>query len=244
MTIGASGSQAQSSSFNAAQSVATNQSMNAGSSFGMNQSFIDPVQGGYLQDMWRQASGAADAAGARRAASGAAAGAQPYLQGAMNSTAQMMDPSRQIAAQSGSLRAGLGRMFRDEINPAIRSDAISAGGFGGGRQGVAQGVATGQLADAYTQGYGDIVAGARGQALQAAGMMPGLADARYQMAMRPYGAGMDQLSQLASILGGPAILNMGRTGSSTVGQSLSRAASESRGGSKASEAKFGFNLGL
>lgn len=81
----------------------------------------------------------------------------------------LMDPSAQVAAQSRSLKTGLSNLFAEELNPAIRGNAIAAGGFGGGRQGVAQGQAVGQIADSYREGLGDIVAGANAQAAGAAG---------------------------------------------------------------------------
>ena len=119
-----------------------------------------------------------------------------------------MNPNSPIAQQQASLQAGLGQMFREELMPSMQSNAIAAGGVGGGRQGVAEGVAAGQMAQAYTQGLGDITARANQQALGAAGMMPGRSQA---LAEATYGSlyggdkGMSILGQLAGIIGGPTV---------------------------------------
>lgn len=79
----------------------------------------------------------------------------------------------------------LGRQFRENINPAIRSGAVAAGQLGGSRQALAQGLAargtqeaTGDAlaqlyADAYSQGLGQQRAGVGySPAIMQAGMMP------------------------------------------------------------------------
>lgn len=175
-------------------------------------SFLAPVQAGFLQDMFRQAQGQTNPAATRNAAYGATGVTNPMMLTTLRNTAAMTDPSAMIRAQAGSLKAGLGDLFRTEINPAIQTDAIAAGGFGGGRQGVAEGVAAGQLADAYTQGFGDIVANARQTALGAASQMPGLSSAYYTGRVAPTLAGFDPLTQLASILGSPILLDRARAG--------------------------------
>jgi len=169
-------------------------------------SFIDPTQAGFLGNMWQQAQGIADPNAVGQAAQNTAGMNSPFLQSAMNTTNQLMDPRAQIATQSASLQSGLGDLFQNEINPAIKSNAVGMGGLGGGRQGVAQGVATGQLANAYTQGLGDITARANAQAGSAASMMPGLTDAMMNNTMAGQLGGYAPLQQLAQILGNPAIL--------------------------------------
>lgn len=112
-------------------------------------------------------------------------------QPALAAMRQQMNPTRQIQAQGRSLQSGLGEMFREELNPAIRGNAIAAGGFGGGRQGVAQGQAVGELADAYTQGLGDITANANAQALGASQGYAGILDSLRQRALQATGAAGD-----------------------------------------------------
>jgi len=176
------------------------------SSSSSSNSFIDPTQAGFLGNMWGQAQGITDPNAVGQAASNAAGMNSPFLQGAMNTMSGLMDPQGQIAAQSASLQSGLGDLFRNEINPAIQSNAVAMGGLGGGRQGVAEGVATGQLANAYTQGLGDITARANAQAGASAAMMPGLTEANMGNTMAGQLGGYAPLQQLAQILGNPAIL--------------------------------------
>lgn len=170
-------------------------------------SFIAPIQEGYLSAMFANAQGAANPAQSQQAAYGGAYAGMPALDQALRGTTSLMNPQAQIAAQSASLQAGLGQLFREEINPAITSRAVAAGGLGGGRQGVAQGVAAGQLGQAYTQGLGDITARANQTALGAASVAPQLADARYRASVQPTMAGLDPLARLAQILGAPTVLS-------------------------------------
>ncbi len=166
------------------------------SSESQSRSFISEEQMPFLKDLWRQASGIAGRAGD---ASGTIA---PWLAQGAQGLLGMGDPTAQIQAQTASLQSGLGQLFREEINPAIQSNAISTGGFGGGRQGVAQGVAAGQMANAFTQGVGDITARANQTAMGALGMLPGFSQAYTQA----QSAGMNPFLQLAQILGRPVTL--------------------------------------
>jgi hypothetical protein len=170
------------------------------------------------------------------------------LLGAQQTLGGLMDPQAQIAAQSASLEAGLGRLFNEQINPGIMSDSIAAGGLGGGRQGVAQGVAAGQLGSVFAENFGNIVAGANNTAMQAANAQGGLAGQRLLNAQAPQQAGLDVLSQLASILGGPTVLSrssgttasqsQGRTGSTSRAVSQSNAQSRARGETKSGGFSF------
>lgn len=121
---------------------------------------------------------------------------------AMGTASGIADWRGQADAQMASLKSGLGAMFRDEINPAIKGNALGAGGFGGGRQGVAQGVAAGQLADTYAASHGDIMASARQSGLQGAGLMGqlgGLWDTRQRFLGDQALAGRDQRLQAAQL---------------------------------------------
>lgn len=171
------------------------------------QSYVDPMQQGYLQDLYGQAQGYANPAATQAAAYGAQQANAPGLNMAYQGAMGLADPTSQIAAQEASLQAGLGNLYANEINPAIQSNAIAAGGFGGGRQGVAQGIAAGELGNAYTQGLGDITARANGQALSAQAMIPQMAQANYAAAVNPTMAGMGALGMYGGILGAPTILN-------------------------------------
>jgi hypothetical protein len=171
-----------------------------------NKSFIAKQQLPYLENLWQQAQGVADPNAVTQAAQGVADFSSPMMRQAMTSVFGLTNPQAQIDAQAASLQSGLGDLFRNEINPAIQTNAIAAGGFGGGRQGVAEGVAAGQLANAYTQGYGDIVGRANQTALGASGMMPGMMQGLYDTETLPSMAGFDPLTTLAAILGSPTVL--------------------------------------
>lgn len=207
-------------------------SMGASSSQSQNQSqqssesYIAPNQLGYLTNLWGQAQGQANPGAAAGAASAANQFTQPFQQQAMQALGGLTDPSAQIAAQSASLQQGLGQMWNEQLLPGIESNAIAAGGYGGGRQGVAQAQAAGQLGQAFTQGYGDIVARANQQALAAASAMPGAAQGYMQNQVYPTTAGFDPLARLAAILGSPTVLQ------------------QSQGTSSGSSSSSGFEFGI
>src|SRR5690606_11324493 len=77
-------------------------------------------------------------------------------------------PSQALQANLGALQESLGRLFREEINPAITGDAVSAGALGGGRQGVAQGAAARGIAEQFTQGAASLIAADQAQRDEAA----------------------------------------------------------------------------
>jgi hypothetical protein len=175
-------------------------------SYAQGNSFIDPTQLGSLSDLWNRATGITNAQGAKDRANAVRDFAMPGLRQGYNSLLGLTDAGGQIAAQEASLKSGLGSLFRDEINPAISTGALGAGGYGGGRQGVAQGVAAGQLGNSYTQGLGDITARANqqaGAASQALGPMAGLMGGVANMGQT---AGQAMLANLSNILGGPTVL--------------------------------------
>jgi len=205
----------------------TNQFLRSASQ-GVSQSFIDPTQAGHLGNLWEDAAGYSNPAAATRASKNLVGEVMPGLRQAYGATTALTDPSKLIKAQTGSLKAGLGDLFREEINPAIEGGAIATGGFGGGRQGVAQGVATGQLADTFAQGYGDIVAGARETALNAGEAAGTLGQGIYNLGMMPSMAGLGQLQQYANLLGSPTVLSQMMNASRTRSGSKSRSASAMR----------------
>ncbi|MFT3973156.1 MAG: hypothetical protein QM699_06825 [Amaricoccus sp.] len=248
---GASGGQSSSASygqsFNLSDAFSLANSFNNSNSQSQSGSYVDPTQAGYLQNLWSSAQGAANPGAATAAATKLNAGIMPGLQSAFKSTSALTDPTKQIAAQAASLKAGLGDLFRTEINPAIRTDAIGAGGFGGGRQGVAEGVAAGQLADTYAASLGDITANANNTALSAANQAGSLGSIIQNLGMLPTTAGLGQLSTLASILGDPTVLQQALATSTSKGGSTSKSGATSQGGSqnwsKAGEQHFGFSFG-
>lgn len=97
-------------------------------------------------------------------------------------------------AQLGALSSGLGALFRDELNPAITSHAVATGTLGGGRQGVAQGIAAGKIAQQYQQGAADIISKDQLARDTAAGQLGQLGIARASTGF----AGLDSLLGIAS----------------------------------------------
>ncbi len=196
-------------------------SQSKGSSEQQSESYISPDQLPFLADMWNTAIGATNVAGGAADASAVQGATMPGLQQGFNNTLALTDPTSQIQAQTASLQEGLGNMFQTQLMPAIAGNSISAGGFGGGRQGVAEGVAAGQLGSAFTQGLGDIVANANSTAIGAASTLPGMTQNMFQTAAAGNMGGLDQLARLSQILGSPTVLNRGSGSSRNSSQSVS-----------------------
>lgn len=163
-----------------------------------------------------------------------------------------------VDEQIALLGEDIGRFFSEEINPAISSEAIAAGGFGGGRQGVAQGIAAARAGEEFRRGAAAIRAGdvaardriaegvsrtdleRRGLGLSAMPSLLGLRETAFSAGLQPY-------ERLASILGAPTVLgesssfstaaDFARAWSESFGRSESRTDSRSSGGS----ISFGFN---
>jgi hypothetical protein len=147
-----------------------------------------------------------------------------------------------LEEQVSMLGEDLGSFFREELNPAIESRAIQGGTFGGGRQGVAQGRAAGDVAKEFSRGATelrsgdltrrdaaarDLMAGrtsAAGTALQSLPGLFGIAQGGALSELAPY-------QMLAEIMGGPTVL--GESESSQFGESssdaIARAMSEAFG---------------
>ncbi|QDY70134.1 hypothetical protein [Qingshengfaniella alkalisoli] len=237
-----------SSSKTTSSSQSSNWSDAFSNAFGFNQStagtFVDPTQQAAREGLFSQIMANMNPGGAQANATGALESMMPQLQGAFTQLGSFGDPTAQIAAQSEALKKGLGSLFREEIMPGIQSDAIAAGGFGGGRQGVAEGVATGQLADSYTSGVADITSVANNQAIGALGQQGALAGSILGMQQQADQTGLGYLSILSDILGPATVLSSqqssGAQGSTSSSQSAGQSSSESKSKSKDSSFKLGF----
>ena len=200
------------------------------------QAIFAPQQGGLESlfsaagDLFQNQQAAQTASGFQQAGQLSAAG-QNFLGG----TQALADPRSQIAAQEASLASGLGNLFQNQLNPAISSNAINAGGFGGSRQGVAQGQAIGQLGQAYTEGLGDITARANQQALGAQGQGIASLGSLFDMGMAGYNNAWNPLQQYQSLLGAPTVL--------TQAQGTSYGSQESASKSKSSSFSAGASIG-
>ena len=196
---------------------------------GMNQSKQSSSQGSestqsifggqvpFLENLWSTASNTAMSMG--NPFQGAMDQAQPFIDQAGAALGGLADPTAQIAAQEASLSAGLGNLFRNEINPAIESNNIAAGGLGGGRQGVAQDVATGQLANAYTEGLGQITANANQQAGMAGQALGNLGQLTFGMGSQGAMGALTPLQMLSQIIGSPTVLGNSTSWGNSKGKS-------------------------
>lgn len=220
MSMGGGSGSSSTNSFGESGSITDAFSNAFGNSFGQSQqqssTAIDATQKGFLQNLWGAASGAASPGAASSAASTALGTTMPGLISDYQALQGMTKPQDIINTQSAALKSGLGDMFREEIMPSIRTAAIGSGGFGGGRQGVAEGVASGQMSNAFTQGLADITANANNLALSATGQRSNLASQIFGLGQQGATAALTPLAQLASILGGPTVLSQA-TGGSTQG---------------------------
>lgn len=239
----------QSSSANNAWNWANSFGNNQSNSFGTNQSqsgsFIDQTQGGFLNNLWQNASNYANPDNTDARAQEILGELMPGLQNTFSNLQGMTDPSAVIGQQADALKQGLGSLFRNEINPTIEGNAIASGGFGGGRQGVAQGVAAGQLGDTFTSGLADITSAANANALNASNALGTLGNNIFNMGTAT--PGMDILSQLSGILGGPTVLqnsqSTGQTGSTATGTTGSSSAGGSTGSSQSTTTGQGTSSG-
>lgn len=139
-----------------------------------------------------------------------------YLQGRVNGVGSTAND------QVSQLKADLDAFFNENLLPGITSDAAGAGQLGGGRQGVAQAGAVGQVARAFSQGATQIrtqdlaqrdaiaqqlqqqQAGAAQAGLNFLPQQFGLAQSGSLAALSPYLA-------LGQVLGGPTVLNQSQS---------------------------------
>jgi len=149
-------------------------------------------------------------------------------------------PNTALEGNLQALQERLGRLFSEEINPAITGDAIAGGQLGGGRQGVAQGLGARAIAEQFTQGATSLISDDQAQRDAAAGklgdLIGGGASTGLGALQSLLGIGMEgqtnlgPLSQLAQILGGPTVLtqasDFSRAFSESLGQSFQDAFSD------------------
>ena len=179
----------------------------SGTSTSSGRSFVDPAQAPFLNFLRNMAqTQAMGAMGQQGALQGVSQGLLGQGQQFLGNLQGIGSPAMQ-QQQMDVLQQNLGQLFNQQIMPGISRGAIGAGGLGGGRQGVAEGVAAGQLGQAFTSGAVDIMGRAQQQRLGAAQLglaaLPGLMG----VAGAPYTAAYNPLMQFASILGAPTVLS-------------------------------------
>lgn len=139
--------------------------------------------------------------------------------------------------QINLLREDTGKLFSEQLNPAITSRAVAGGTLGGGRQGVAQGMAAEAAANSFARGASQLrsediarrdsaAATVAQNSLQAAstglGALPGLLD----LADRGVNAELGIYSNIGSILGGPTVLSQSQSEQSQFSRSTAQSAAE------------------
>lgn len=140
------------------------------------------------------------------------------------------DNSDILEAQIGAIGSDLGSFFRDEINPTLTGNAVSAGALGGGRQGVAQaGALSDILKEFSTQAANLRAADVTNRDAAALGLL-NANNANAQTAFGGIGtlAGLSSGTEalgpyaaLSQILGGPTVLTDSSSEQSSFGQEFS-----------------------
>lgn len=207
-------------------------------------SYVNPAQAPFLQDLWGRGS----------AATTQALGQVPQYQqmgnqflGSLGNAGQALQPFMApgfAGQQIDSLSALLNRNLSENLLPQIGSQAQMAGGFGGGRQGIAQGVALRGTQEALASGATDIMAQDLLRRQQAAGAYSGLqaqgASAGLGYLPQQLNLGMSPLMNYAGIVGSPNVLNQQQQQFST---GVIPALGGLMGGLGGMGLEFGFGLG-
>lgn len=164
--------------------------------------------------------------------------------------------------QLAGLRTEMQTLFSEDLMPGITARSVAGGTLGGGRQGVAEGLASKAVLSEYAKGATALraqdqaardsaAATVAGNSLAAAntglGALPGLLELSEATATRELGV----YSSLASILGGPTTLTQSQSTSDaestafSLSEALSRAFGENRstsqGTSKSKGSSWDFN---
>lgn len=129
-------------------------------------------------------------------------------QGALNNLGQIASGDNPfLQGNIDQLSGTLNRNLQEQILPSIESEAIGIGGFGGGRDQIAQGIAARGTQEAIAQGTSSLQnnafnqrAGASNAQLNQLGGLFGLSQAPFQSQFAP-------LANLGGLLGSPTVLN-------------------------------------
>ncbi|SFL44660.1 hypothetical protein [Shimia aestuarii] len=192
MSIGGSASKGNSYGYSNRDALNYNQSTGG--------SYIDPNQQPFLNQLREMSLGRYSSAQPVIDAAGGAA--QDTAQQALTNLQGLGNPNEVVGAQLTGLRSGLDDIYA-QGRGQIGDNAISAGAFGGARHGLTEAALGGEIGKAYTQGYGDIMANAQRQSINAntAAMAgaPQLLNTAIQSQFAP-------LQALQGLLGDPTIL--------------------------------------
>lgn len=232
------------------QAMSTDQSMSSGSSVSGGTSTSGSSQRIAFDDLFQQLYGnASGAAGSAAANAGElSAAAKQLFSGGMDVlsnlggdvgtdylTSRLTDDSV-LNAQIAQLRDESGKLFTDQLNPAITSRSVAGGTLGGGRQGVAQGQAMADTERAFMQSVTQLQAQNQNakdaaastiaaNSLTAAGTGLGALPALFDTLTQGNNAELGVYSNLSSILGGPTTLTTSQSQSENFGSSIQQALS-------------------
>lgn len=183
-------------------------------------------------------------------------GGTQYLQslgqdsGSQYLESRLSDDNEVLNEQIAQLQEDTGRLFSEELNPAITSRAVSGGTLGGGRQGVAQGLAAESAARTFTEGVttlrsNDIAArdaaaqSVATNSLNAASTGLGSLSSLLDVLQTGSNAELDVYSSLSSILGGPTTLT--ESSSTSTAESLAQAYGEEQSTSSGRSRAWNFD---
>lgn len=257
-----------SSSKSSSESQSTSGSSSRGGSFGTSVQGSQASQDVAFKDLFAKLYGGASSAAAglsgtpiKSAADMLFSGGTSFLEGLSGGAgtdyleSRIKGESPVLKEQIAALGDDLGAFFRDELNPAITSQAVGGGALGGGRQGVAQGIATREVGTQFARGVtalrsADIAArdaAARDlTSLQTSAAGTGLAALPALLGIAQTGALADlaPFQALGGILGGPTVLGQSSSfGTSQnvaeqISDSFSQSTSKSKGKSKSGSIGF------
>jgi len=208
-----------------------------------------------FRDIFGQLYGNASNAAGRMAAAapGLSSQAQMLFSGGANFLEGLQGPTPESTYLEGRLGANplleqnisglgedIGRFFSEQINPAIRGDAVAAGALGGSRQGVAQGLAADAAARQFATGAAQLRTADQAQRDAAAAQLgqnrvasatAGLAglSPTLQAAQAGFGAELAPYQALAGILGGPTTLTQSQQFAQASSEDVARAISQAFG---------------
>lgn len=167
-----------------------------------------------------------------------------YLEGRLSGDNPVLEQ------QIDRLREDTGRLFREEFNPAITSETVAGGTYGGSRQGVAQGLAMKEAGELFTRGAIDLRGrdiGARDSAaqsiaqntLQAANTGLGSLPMLLSLLDQGQNSELGILQRLSSIMGGPQTLSESESYSESLGRSYGEQSSRGKSSSFNFNTSFG-----
>ncbi len=146
--------------------------------------------------------------------------------GKLGNTQQVID------AQLEGLQSGLGEIYNQGIS-SLDHNAAAAGAFGGSRHGITEAALGGEIGDAFTRGYGDIISNANRQSIDA--NMGAIAGGG-QMLNNALTGNFGMLQALQGIIGDPTILS----NQESIGIGSDQTRSENFGSGQSAGFDFGF----